>query len=474
MAAPAGGETAGRTGRLPPASEEAERAVLGAVLLESDRVLDLCLSSQIGPDTFYAPWHRNLFEALVEMNQQGRPIDLLTVGERLRTLGRLEDVGGNEYLERLVDSMPTAAHAEYYIDLVRQKHLLRRIIEKSREAIDACYDGGEGADSILDRTEQALYDIAQYQTGSVVPWPEAVKQAVTHIEHIIQLRKEITGVPTGFMDMDRITRGLQPGDMVIVAARPSMGKTSLAMNIAENVALGEVADHQRRPVAIFSLEMSRESLVRRMLCSRAGVPSHKLAGGYISGELHQRLMHAADALSQAQIYVDDAAGLSALEVRARARRLKRKYGIELVVVDYLQMMNYPQFAKEGRQRETAAISGAMKAMAKELKVPVVVLSQLSRAPEQRDRSAVPKLSDLRDSGSIEQDADVVCLLRRPCRYPDDEEAHDRTLAIVDVAKQRNGPTGEIRLNFIDELTRFENRLQTDGAGGYGPSHGGEG
>jgi replicative DNA helicase len=264
-----------------------------------------------------------------------------------------------------------------------------------------------------------------------------------------------------------------PGTHNFVANDICVHNTSLAMNIAENVAIGNTWDKVPRPVAIFSLEMSREALVRRMLCSRAGVPSHKLSGGYISNDLHSQLVRAADELSQAKIFVDDSAGLSAIEVRARARRLKRKYGIELIVIDYLQMMNYPQFAKEGRQRETAAISGAMKAMAKELKIPVVVLSQLSRAPEQRDKTAVPKLSDLRDSGSIEQDADVVCMLRRPCKYPDDDEFHDKTLAILDVAKQRNGPTGEIRLNFIDELTRFESRAEgVDRRESFAPSHGG--
>lgn len=469
MAAPSG-DAPGRSGRVPPHSEEGERGVLGSVLLDADRVLDLCIERQISAESFYVPWHRALYELLGAMHQENRPIDLLTVSERLRVLKRAEEVGGESYLERLIDSTPTAAHAEYYIELVRQNHILRRIIDCSREAIDSCYAGESPADAILDHSEQALYDIGQNKSTGMVPWSQSIKESMQHIEEIMQLRKDITGLPTGFIDIDRMTRGLQPGDMIILAARPSMGKTSLAMNIAENVALGDVADHERRAVAIFSLEMSRESLVKRMLCSRARVPAHKLTGGYISSEHHANLVQAADALSTGGIYVDDSAGLSPVEVRARARRLKRKFDIQLIIVDYLQMMNYPQYAKEGRQRETAAISGSMKAMAKELKVPVIVLSQLSRAPEQRDRSAVPRLSDLRDSGSIEQDADVVCLLRRPCKYPDDQESADKTLAILDLAKQRNGPTGEIRLNFIDDLTRFENRLEgVDHSGNFGPS-----
>jgi replicative DNA helicase len=469
---PAGPDVAAKAARVPPHSEEAERGLLGSMLLDAERVVDLCIEGQIAPESFYVQWHRVLFELLVDMHNEGRPVDLLTVSERLRDLGRLDQAGGATYLEKLVDACPTPAHAEYYLDLVRQKCLLRRVIDTSREAIDACYAGEEDADGILDRVEQEFFNVSGMQRATMLPWANLIKDALGHIDQIIQLRKEVTGVPTGFNNLDRITRGMQGGDMVIIAARPSMGKTSLAMNIAEFVALGETADHEPRPVAVFSLEMSREAIVKRMLCSRAGVAAHKLSGGFVSQEQFQQLVHCADTLSRAKVFIDDTAGLSAVELRARARRLKRKYDIQLVVVDYLQMMNYPQFAKEGRQRETAAISGALKAMAKELRIPVIVLSQLSRAPETRDRLAIPKLSDLRDSGSIEQDADVVCLLRRPCMYPEDEEAQDKTLAIVDVAKQRNGPTGEVRLNFIGDLTRFQDRVEgVDQPAGFAPSSG---
>lgn len=445
--------------RLPPYSEEAERGVLGAVLLDANRVLDLCIERQLSTVSFYVQSHRVLFEVVFAMHNEGRSIDLLTTNDRLRDLGRLDEAGGTNYLERIIDSTPTAAHAEYYIEIVRQKHLLRCIIEQARKASDVCYEGEQNADSILDQTEQAFFDIAGFQRAAVVPWPDAIKTAMKNIDTALQKGREITGVPTGFIDLDRLTKGFQPGDMVIIAARPSMGKTSLAMNIAENVALGDNLDKIKLPVAVFSLEMSHDQLVKRMLCSCAEVALHQTSGGFLSAENHQKLVHAADRLTHASIYVDDSAGLSAIELRARARRLKRKYDIGLIVIDYLQMMNYPQYAKEGRQRETAAISGAMKAMAKELNIPVIVLSQLSRAPETRDRLAIPKLSDLRDSGSIEQDADVVCLLRRPCKYPDDEEFHDRTLAVLDIAKQRNGPTGEVRLIFEDEITKFKNRVE---------------
>jgi len=252
--------------------------------------------------------------------------------------------------------------------------------------------------------------------------------------------------------------GLRPTDMIVLAARPSMGKTSLAMNIVENIALGNNSDRQSRSVGVFSLEMSAESLVMRMLCSMAGVSGHKLAGGYVSADAHRKLTEAASVLRKATIMLDDTGGLDVMELRARARRMKKKHDIELIVIDYLQMLHARDYARQGKQIETAEISGNLKAMAKELKVPVLVLSQLSRAPEQRgEKGGKPKLSDLRDSGAIEQDADVVCMLRRPCKYPEDPESGDITLAVVDVVKQRNGPTGEVKLNFDADYTRFRDR-----------------
>lgn len=461
-----------RREQVPPHSEEAERGVLGSMMVDAARAIDLALERRITVDSFYIPAHRTVFQAILDLHEKGRPVDLLTVGQRLRDLKKLDNVGGLSFIEGLIDATPTAAALEYYIDIVRQRHILRSIIEASQKAIEECYKMEDGADLILDRAAQALFDISRHQTRSVVPWSEAIKESMVQIEHIFKNKTGVTGLPTGFIDIDRITGGFQPADMIIIAARPSMGKTSLAMNIAEKVAMGEVCDHQPRPVAIFSLEMSRHMLAKRMLCSRAGIPSHRLLKGMLPADMHQRLVHAAADLQKAKIYVDDTAGLEVVELRARARRLKKQHDIQLIVVDYLQMLNYTQKSGEGRQRETAAISAALKAMAKELNIPVLVLSQLSRAPETRDKIAVPKLSDLRDSGSIEQDADVVMLLRRPCRYPSDPEFNDKTLAIVDVAKHRNGPTGEIRLNFIDETTRFDNRLQTDTAAGeFHPSSG---
>ncbi len=472
MAQPDSPASSARPDRIPPHSEDAERGVLGSMMVDAERAIDLAIERQIRTDSFYIPAHRLVFDTIVDLHDRGRPVDLLTVGQRMRDLGTLDGIGGQAFIEGLMDQTPTSAALEYYIDIVRQKHILRRVIEVSRDAVESCYRADETADLILDRAAQNLFDISHDQRRTIIPWSEAVKETMVHIEHIFQNKTGVTGVPSGYIDIDRLTGGFQPADMIIIAARPSMGKTSLAMNIAEKVAMGEVSDHLARPVAIFSLEMPREALVKRMLCSRADIQSDRIRKGMLSGDMHNRLVQAASDLQKAQIFVDDSAGLEAVELRARARRLKKQYDIQLIVVDYLQMLNFSQKSGEGRQRETAAISASLKAMAKELRIPVIVLSQLSRAPETREKTAVPKLSDLRDSGSIEQDADVVMLLRRPCKYKDDPEFADKTLAIVDFAKHRNGPTGEVRLNFKDETTRFENRLQTDGAAGsFAPSAG---
>jgi len=454
---------AGRTDRLPPYSEEAERGALGCLLLDAARVLDLCRQQQVSAAAFYLRHHQELFDAIEAMVNDNRPVDLLTVGDRLRDLGQLESLGGPAYLEQLVDSSPTSAHAEYYIGLVHQKYLLRLMIDQARATVEMCYAAEEDAGQILNKAEQAVFELSTLRRQKTAPWADLVQDGMAKIAHIIDSGKSITGLATGFADVDRLTLGLQPGELVILAARPSMGKTALALNIAENIAL---AREGRHPVAVFSVEMSAEQLVRRMICSRARVSAHKLSRGYVSKEQHGSLVQAADVLRKAPIFIDDSGGLEVLELRSRARRLKRKYDVELIIVDYLQLLHYPERAREGRQLETAAISSALKAMAKELNVPVLCLSQLSRAPEQRDKtSGVPRLSDLRDSGAIEQDADVVFLLRRPRMYADDPDHDDERLAVLDLAKQRNGPTGEIRLNFEADCTLFEDRVEAPAGGG---------
>ena len=460
------GQRRGDRPRVQPYSEEAERGLVGASLLEPSRVLDLCTASGIGPGSFYISSHSEVFDAMLEMSQRNQVIDLLTVSQHLRDIGKLDAIGGATFLEQLVESTPTAAHAQYYMDIVFQKYLLRTVIDRARETIDDCYASEEDASEILGKAESTFFEIAAETGSSVRSWSDLVKGAMSDFETIFQTGRGVTGLSTGFRDIDRLLMGFKAGDMIILAARPSMGKTSLAMNIVENITTGYKGcsvrpdDPSPKPVGIFSLEMSAEQLVRRMVCCAGKVPSDQLSSGYLSKDFHTNLMSAADTLIKAPIYLDDTPGLSVLELRSRARRMVRKYDVGFFVIDYLQLLHYPQKA-ENKQLETAAMSAAVKGMAKELQVPVLVLSQLSRAPESRDRLAVPKLSDLRDSGSIEQDADIVMLLRRPCKYPDDEEANDKTLSVVHVAKHRNGPTGEIRMNFHEQYTRFSDRTQRE-------------
>lgn len=442
--------------RVPPHSEEAERAVLGCALQDAARILDFCIERQISAESFHVQRHRDIYETMLALHTDRKPVDFVTVVERLRETGLLEGAGGEDELARLIEGVPTTAHAEYYIQRVYDNHLLRRIIDAARVVTEDCYKGELEAESLLNTAAETFNIMGEQRVGTERTWGHLINEEMKEVERLIQEKKGITGLSTGYERIDHVLLGLQNSDLIVLAARPSMGKTSLALNIAENIALG-ARGQEPQPVAVFSLEMSAESLVRRMICGHARVSSQNLSKGTVGAPEHSQLMTAADMLRKAPIYVDDTAGLEAMDLRARARRLQRKFGIRFIVVDYLQLMNYSKFAREGRQRETAAISQALKGMAKELKVPVLVLSQLSRAPETREKTAVPKLSDLRDSGAIEQDADVVMLLRRPCKYKDDKEFEDKRLAIVDIAKHRNGATGEVRLNFEESFTRFDTR-----------------
>lgn len=442
-----------------PYSAEAERGVLGSILLDSSRVMDLCVERQVSAESFHVPVHAVLFGAMHEIFSAGSVIDFLTLVEWLRRNDQLDPVGGADVLEKLVDETPTPAHAEYYIEIVRQKHLLRLIIETARDAEKSCYETNQSADLLLGQVEQSFLDITERQHGFMQPWDQAVRASMTRIDRILTLGPGASsGLPTGFRNLDRVTQGLREGEMIVLAARPSMGKTSLAMNICENVAQGRFGQEGPQAVGVFSLEMSQEALAMRMLCTKARVPSSQINAGLASAsKINRQLTRAASELNKLPVFVDDTGGLDVLELRARARRMKKKNQIELIMVDYIQLLHSREYAHQGRQLEISNISSNLKAMAKELKVPVIALSQLSRAPEQRDKTGKPKLSDLRDSGAIEQDADVVLLLRRPCRYPGDPECEDERLAIVDVAKQRNGPTGEVRLNFDEHLTLFSDR-----------------
>lgn len=447
-----------RSGRKPPYSEEAEKGVLGAALLDGARIIDLCRINKLSEESFFIQAHKVLYRCLLDMQETGRQIDLLTVAEFLKGRGELELVGGADFLDALVDATPVAAYGSHYIEIVRDKFILRELIARANDTIESCYDVEDSAESVLNEAEQRFLSLAEDRDIQMASWQTLVDESLNEINLVIEGKRQGTGLPTGFNNLDEALLGLHGSEMIILAARPSMGKTALAMNIVERMATGKCKDKKDHKVAVFSLEMSAEALTRRMLCSRGRVSSFKLMKGVVSPQEHGDLMQAADILRKAQIFIDDAAGLTPPEIRSRARRMYAKEKIEFVVVDYLQMIHWPEKARNGRQQEVAEISSAMKAMAKELKVPVLILSQLSRAPEQRDKSGKPKLSDLRDSGAIEQDADVVLLLRRPCKYPDDEQSDDERLTIIDIAKNRNGPQGEVRLNFEEDFTRFEDRV----------------
>lgn len=441
-----------RLGRKPLYSEEAEKGVLGSILLDSSHVMDFCLIRLPDTDCFYVPAHQMLYEALQKMEREKKVIDVLTVSECLKSLGRLDEIGGVDFLNQLMDSTPTSAHADYYIEIVRQKYILRRIVGKARETEHLCYTSDEDADLVLGKAEQSFFEIGQQRSDEIVPWETAVAKSVGIIEHILETRAGISGIPSGYRDLDNMMMGLHKGDMIVLAARPSMGKTSLAMNIVENVAMGATQEHEPKAVGVFSLEMSREQLVLRMLCSVAGVDTQRIHRGSISNKEHGQLMQAADRLSKAKIYVDDSAALEVVDLRARARRMKKRFNIDLFVIDYLQLMNNSKVSRnDGRQQVVSSISGGIKAMAKELNVPVIVLSQLNRAPDARENGE-PRLSDLRESGSIEQDADVVLLLWRPGKY---EDSKDQAESMIEIAKQRNGPVGKVQLIFRSHLTRFE-------------------
>lgn len=448
--------------RIPPYSEEAERGVLGSILTDAERVIDLCLEKQLRADAFYVRGHQLLFEQIVDMNAVGRPIDLLTIGEALKSADALTKVGGYDYLEMLVDSTPTSAHAEYYLDIVHEKFLRRQVISRACETIDSCYDPDKDASLVLNEAEQAFFQISEKRDDSDEPWDETLHGVMEDAMHVFASGKPAMGIPSGYKNIDAVLNGLHPTDIIILAARPSMGKTSLAMNICENIALGRMETGGKsadpKPVGIFSLEMGREQLAKRMLFCNAKVPMTRLSDGYASNEQIQDLKDARDRLAVAPLYIDDTAGLDVVDLRSRARRMKRRYDIQFIMIDYLQLLNYNKYARDGRQRETAAISGALKAMAKELKVPVLCLSQLSRANEQRAEQT-PRMSDLRDSGAIEQDADIIAMLYRPNYYKSAgaEGADDERLALLEIAKHRNGPTGTVRMNFERSYTRFQDR-----------------
>ncbi len=439
--------------RVPPQNLEAEISVLGAVLQDNAALLKAM--EILRPADFYKEAHRKIFSACLDLFERSEPVDLVTIANELMRQKRFEEVGGAAYLASLVDAVPTAANVGYHARIVKDKALLYALIQKATGVVGRAYADTDEVDDLLDWAEQQIFEISQDKVSrSFVPVKGILKGTFQLIEKLYDRKSHVTGVPTGFAKFDEMTAGLQAAELVVVAGRPSMGKTSFCLNIAEHAAMQE-----QIPVAIFSLEMSKEQLVQRMLCSVAKVDSHKLRTGYLSDADWPRLTTGAGRLSEAPIFIDDTAGISLLEMRAKARRLKGEQGLGLVIIDYLQLIT-GRGRVESRQQEISEISRSLKAMAKELNVPVVALSQLSRAVESRQPPR-PQLSDLRESGAIEQDADVVTFLYRPALYrarkeEDPEEPEDNTTEVI-IGKQRNGPTGTVYLTFLREYTRFEDQ-----------------
>ena len=436
--------------RLPPQNLEAEMAVLGSMLLEEDALVRA--TELLEARAFYKEAHRRIFSSMLSLYQEHVAVDLVTLTDELKKHNLLDEVGGPSYLATLTSLVPTAANVEHYCRIVKERAILRSLIKAATQITSDCYEDATAPDILLDQAEQRIFEIASQKVkGDVVSLKELIKSSIETIDALYQRKGFITGLATGFTELDQMLAGLQPSDFIVVAGRPAMGKSSLALGVAEYATVV-----QKIPVALFSLEMSKEHLVQRMLCSHARINAHNVRTGMLSTSDWPKLTQAAGKLSEAPLFIDDTPGLSILELRAKARRLRRRHGIGLLILDYLQLMEEPT-QSENRQQEIAVISRNLKALARELHVPVVAVSQLSRAPERRETFR-PRLSDLRESGAIEQDSDVVLMLFREDYYnPTDD---NQGIAEVIIAKQRNGPTGSVKLAFIKEYTRFENLAQT--------------
>jgi replicative DNA helicase len=440
--------------RLPPHSIEAEQGVLGCVLQAPNECLGETIEKfKSGSEVFYDLRHRSIYEVLVEMFDHKEGIDLITLQQRLKDRQQLEAVGGLAYLSSLPDAVPSAANLEYYAEIVREKYLLRRMIAACTSVVARVYDHEGEVDALLDEVERDILRISEARVESTANTiKDLVRKAINTVEDFHQRQGTLTGIGTGFIDFDRMTNGLHEGEMIVIAARPSMGKTSLAMNIAEHVSVD-----LRLPVGVFSLEMTAESLVLRMLCSRARVNLRNIREGFLAERDFPKLTGAAGKLANAPLFIDDTSALSILQLRAKARRMHQQYGIKLFVIDYLQLVHSTARRADNRQQEIADISNGIKALAKELRVPMMVLSQLNRDIE-KEKNRKPRLSDLRESGAIEQDADLVGLLYEPSSGGDDEGSgpeQDAKSMDLYVAKQRNGPTGDVHLTFLRSYTRFE-------------------
>ena len=436
--------------RVPPQNIEAEQAVLGAMLIDKEAIAKA--TEVLSADDFYREAHRVIFSAMLELYNKNEAVDMVTVTEILKRDNKLEDIGGIAYITSLANVVLTAANVKYHADIVAEKSVLRQLVRVSTEIAAMGYEANEDVGTLLDTAESRILEISNRKKKTdFTAINDVLMDSVQSIESLLQNKGGLTGLPAGFADLDKLTSGLHPSDFIILAARPSMGKTALALNIVQNVALRahKVIGGEPRSVAFFSLEMSKEQLVNRMLCAEAGIDSQRLRVGEMHDEDWTHLWDACDTMSRAKIYIDDTAGITAMDMRSRARRLKAEHGLDLIVVDYLQLMQGSR-KSESRQQEVSEISRSLKALARELDVPVLALSQLSRSVESRQVKR-PMLSDLRESGSLEQDADIVAFLYREDYYnPETENKHTELI----IAKHRNGPVDTVNLFFQKQFTKF--------------------
>ena len=444
--------------KLPPQNIEAEQSVLGGILIENEainKVIEI-----LTPEDFYRDAHRKIFEALIILSERDEPADLITLTDELQKRKQLDSIGGASYLASIIDSVPTAANIEYYANIVKEKAIVRNLISASTEIITRSYEYLEDVGSLLDEAEQEIFKISGARVKpSFYPIREVVKGSFKTLERLYEKKDLVTGVPSGFKELDGLTAGFQPSDLIIVAGRPSMGKTAFCLNVAQYAAI-----QKKVPIGIFSLEMSKEQLGIRMLCSEAYVEGTRLRTGFLHESDWPKLTIAAGNLSDAPIYIDDTAALSALELRAKTRRLKSEHDLGMVIVDYLQLMK-GRTRVESRQQEISEISRSLKALAKELNIPVIAVSQLSRKTEERTGNR-PQLSDLRESGAIEQDADLILFIYRDEVYNRSEDNPNRGKAEVIIGKQRNGPIGKIELAFLDKFTSFKELYKGDAENTY--------
>lgn len=442
--------------RLPPHALEAEQGVLGCILLSPDSCLVECVQKNKAEEKlFYDLRHQTIYRALVEMWDEMEPIDLITLRQWLSDRHLIESVGGLGYISSLSDAVPSAAHMQYYLDIVTEKYRLRKMLQTCTEIVGRIYDHEGDVEEVLDMAETAVLKLSQERvTISTPPVKQLVQKAIAKIEEFHANQGILNGIATGFTDFDKMTTGLHEGEMIVIAARPSVGKTSLAMNIAEHVAIeGNVA------VGVFSLEMTADQLMLRMICSRARVNLRNIKDGFLSERDFPKLTGAAGKIANAPLFIDDSSGLSILQLRAKARQMWQQHGIKMFVIDYLQLLHSTNRKNDNRQQEIAEISGGVKGLAKELNVPIIVLSQLNRELEKRGPGERPRMSDLRESGAIEQDADLVGLLYKEQKKESDENETEESSEGIPInlyiAKQRNGPTGDVPLTFLKSITRFE-------------------